>query len=71
MKHNTEGRVSLSVHRAFVVQFGREADVGEGRVEGRVEHVTSGRVTRFHSLEELLSFVRQILREVNAQGEER
>ena len=32
--------------------------------EGRVEHVVSGQVPRFHSSEELLAFLRRVLREV-------
>jgi len=32
--------------------------------EGRVEHVVSGQVARFHSPEELLAFLRRVLLEV-------
>ena len=32
--------------------------------EGRVEHVVSGQVARFHSSEEWLAFLRRVLREV-------
>jgi len=43
--------------RAFVIQFGSEADVGGGPVVGRAEHVASGRSKRFRSLDELIAFI--------------
>jgi len=52
---------SLPVRRAFVVQFRAEADVEQGKFVGRVEHVVSGKATRFHSLEELLAFFARVL----------
>ena len=55
---------SLSVHRAFVVEFHAEADLQAGRVIGRVEHVVSGRATPFQSQEMLLAFMAQVLCEV-------
>ena len=54
---------SLSVHRAFVVEFDTDADLQAGRVIGRVEHVVSGRATLFQSHEILLAFMAQVLRE--------
>ena len=39
---------------AFVVQFRAKTDFQQGRVEGRVEHVASGRAAHFTSTEELL-----------------
>ncbi len=58
---------SLSPHRAFVVQFRAETDVGQGRCTGRVEHVVSGQATHFASLEELLAFIARVLTEVRTQ----
>jgi hypothetical protein len=53
---------SLSPHRAFVVEFSGE-DTTSGRpLSGRVEHVVSGRATRFTSAAELLAFVELVLR---------
>ena len=49
---------------AFVVQFRPETDIEAGRFEGRVEHVASTKATRFHSLDELLSFMASVLIEV-------
>ena len=66
-----EGHRPLSVHRAFVVQLRAEADVAHGRVLGRVEHVASGQVTHFHSVEELLAFMARVLHEAGTAGGER
>ena len=57
---------ALSPHRAFVVQFRAETDVGQGRYTGRMEHVVSGQATQFHSLEELLAFTTGVLATVRA-----
>jgi hypothetical protein len=56
----------LSPSRAFVVQFHTEAAVARGRVRGRVEHVVSGQATHFASVEELLTFIGQVLASVRA-----
>ena len=45
---------------AFVIQFRPETDIEAGRFEGRVEHVASYKATRFHSLDELLSFIASV-----------
>ena len=49
---------------AFVIQFRPETDISAGRFEGKVEHMTSHKATRFYSLEELLSFIASVLDEV-------
>jgi hypothetical protein len=36
---------------------------------GRVEHVVSGQMARFHSLEELLTFMMGVLHEVREQSD--
>jgi hypothetical protein len=46
-----------SMVRSFVVQFQSDANVSERRLAGRVEHVRTGDVTHFKSLDELLRFV--------------
>jgi hypothetical protein len=56
----------LSPHRAFVVQFRAETDVAAGRLAGRVEHVVSGQVTVFHTLDALLAFIARVLAERGA-----
>jgi hypothetical protein len=60
---------SLPSNRAFVVQF-RSPPAGEpARYDGRVEHLVSGQVARFHSLEELLAFMIRMLSDVAAPSE--
>ena len=49
---------------AFVIQFRPETDIEEGRFEGRVEHFTSTKATRFHSLDELFTFIADVLAQV-------
>ena len=56
-------KASLSVHRAFVVHLRTSSNVARGPIEGRVEHVVSGQSTHFDSLEELLAFMAQVLRQ--------
>ncbi len=58
-----------SVHRAFVVQFGTETNVPDGRIAGRVEHVSSGQATEFHSLADLLAFIARLLAQAPQQRE--
>jgi hypothetical protein len=58
---------ALPTNRAFVVQF-RAQPTGASAYEGRVEHLVSGQVARFHSLEELLTFMTRVLTEVQEQA---
>ena len=51
----------LPTQFAFVVQFAAETEAGQGRFVGRVEHVVSGHAQRFHTLEELLAWLTQML----------
>ena len=56
----------LPTNRAFVVQL-REPPPGAAFTwDGRVEHVVSGQMTHFHSLAELLAFIRRVLAGVSA-----
>ena len=48
---------------AFVIQFRPETNIETGRLEGRVEHIASTKATRFHSLDELLTFMANALAE--------
>ena len=54
---------SLPSNRVFVVQF-RTQPTAAACYDGRVEHLTSGEVVRFHSLEELLAFMSRVLTDV-------
>jgi hypothetical protein len=49
-------RLSSTV-RAFVVQFHSDVSVSERRLAGRAEHLRTGEVIHFSSLEDLLGFV--------------
>ena len=63
----SQSEPSLPTNQAFVVQF-RVAPTGAlPTYEGRVEHVVSGQVMRFHSLEELSAFMIRVLTEVQDQ----
>ena len=55
---------ALPTDRAFVVQFRPPGPDGSPTYDGRVEHVVSGQVARFHSLEELLGFMVGVLAEM-------
>ena len=46
---------------AFVVQFGAETAVERAQFSGRVEHIVSGAVTHFDTLDELWAFMRRML----------
>ena len=55
---------SLPSNRVFVVQFRRQLPGAAAGYGGRVEHLVSGEVARFHSLEELLAFMHRVLADV-------
>ena len=55
---------------AFVIQFMADADIESGRVQGRVEHVSSSRAAHFHTLDELLKFLARTLIDVRAEPQE-
>jgi len=62
----TPSKATLPSNQAFVVQF-RTRSCGAPSWGGRVEHLASYQVARFHSLDELLTFMRRVLTEVEAQ----
>ena len=63
--------IPLSIHRAFVVQFHLDVDIGNGPINGRVEHIVSGQATLFQSLEGLMIFIDRLLRETRHDASER
>ena len=63
-----QSQPSLPTNRAFLVQFRTQLTGASSSYEGRVEHVVSGQVARFHSLEELLTFMIRVLTDVQAQS---
>jgi hypothetical protein len=64
-----ETKSALPVGGAFVVHLRPGALPEEGRMAGRVEHVTSGRSERFESLPELLAFLGRVLRDLQEHAE--
>ena len=63
-------RPSLPTNRAFAVQLHVDAHVELGEFRGRVEHVVSMQATRFHSLEELASFIMRVVTNLPAEDAE-
>jgi hypothetical protein len=61
---------SLPYARAFVVQFASETDVRAGNVRGRIEHLKTGRRSRFASADELLSRIMAMLAGADASHDE-
>ena len=51
---------------AFVVQFREQTDIDAGRIEGKVEHISSYEAVRFRSLDELLAFFGRVLDGIKA-----
>lgn len=49
---------------AFVVQFRESTAIEAGRLDGKIEHLASCKAARFHSLDELLSFIARVLDEI-------
>jgi hypothetical protein len=62
MKFHCERRPAFIPEQAFVVHLGLEAGEDTGRMVGRVEHVVSRKRARFQSLDELVSFMTEVLR---------
>ena len=60
---------SLPTDRVFVVQFRLQPTGAPSQYDGRVEHLVSGQVARFHSLEELQAFMIRVLTDVQQQEE--
>jgi hypothetical protein len=48
--------------RAFVVQVHGEADLEQGEIWGRVEHIVSGQARHFETVETLMQFIVQTLK---------
>jgi hypothetical protein len=59
-----QSQPTLPSNCAFVVQFRAQPSGAPPSYTGRIEHVVSGQVARFHSLEELLEFMVRMLTDV-------
>jgi hypothetical protein len=57
---------SLPTNRAFVVQLRTQPSETPVVWDGRVEHVVSGQMAHFHSLDELVAFISRVLADVPA-----
>ncbi len=55
--NKVEHGLRLPSNRAFVVQLSDDSNPDEGVVQGRAEHVVSGKTCRFRSLEQLQQFL--------------
>ena len=56
----------LPTHRAFVVQLRDQPPGAPLAWDGRVEHVVSGQMAHFHTLDELVAFISQVLADMQA-----
>ena len=65
MAENDADRSPLVPERAFVVQFRAAADLSRDQTSGRVEHVMSGQAMHFDTLDQLLTFVSTVLRQIS------
>lgn len=54
------------MRRGFVIQLQSETDRYPIKFAGRIEHVDSGRADGFDSAEELVRFVQETVREIEA-----
>lgn len=61
-------RASLTAESAFVVHLAASATDTPGTIKGRIEHITSGRSTRFASTAELIGFMQRIVAAGSARG---
>lgn len=57
------------MRRGFVIQLYSEADLHPAKFAGRVEHVDSGRADGFRSVEELVKFIEQTVKEIEETGQ--
>ncbi len=62
---------ALPYAKAFVVQFSAETDPRHGTVAGRIEHLQTGRRSRFVSTDELLAWIMAMLAGADAAREDR
>jgi hypothetical protein len=51
----------FSIQHSFVVQFASHTGFDKESLEGRIEHLVSGKSAHFQSLEHLHAFVIQVL----------
>ena len=59
----------LPTDRVFLIRLSSSAEPSTGNYCGRIEHVQTGRVSRFSSLGESDKFITETLAEVEEKGE--
>lgn len=64
MPPRTTPQGPFPIQHAFVVQFAAETPLDATGMTGRVEHLVSGRATRFESMEALVAFMMERLQEI-------
>jgi len=64
-----QSQPSLPTNRAFVVQFRAPPAGAAPTYAGRVEHLDSGQVARFQSLEELVGFMVGVLADLEVPSD--
>lgn len=62
---SSTSQVRLPANRAFVVQFATDQHEA-GQFNGRVEHLSSGRVVHFDSFADLQGFIAEVIEQVVA-----
>ena len=60
---------AYSTQRAFVVQSHADTDVAQHEVQGRAEHIVSGQVTYFQTVEGLAQCMMQVLTSATEHSE--
>ena len=58
------------MRRGFVIQLSSQAGLDQSKFVGRVEHVDSGRADGFRSVEELVRFIEQTVKETEETARE-
>ena len=66
----TDTPSALPYAKAFIVQFGAMTDARLGSATGRIEHLQTGRRSRFASIDELLAWVMAMLAHVDASQDD-
>lgn len=56
----------LQRNKAFIIQCADDVVINAGKREGRIEHLASSNSVDFHSLDEVLTFLDQILTGIRA-----
>ena len=66
---DAQSQPSLPANRAFVVSSAPNPPMHLPQYPGRAEHLVSGQVARFQSLEELLAFMIRVLTDVQDESD--